>query len=59
MNKLNIPDVTILAKLEQSLQQKIAKINNDAQVGIDQLSKRLDVQAKSNEDIASALKTLT
>ena len=54
-----MPDVNLLAKLEQNLQQKITESSVDAHVGIDQLSKRLDEQAKSNEVAASVLDSLT
>ena len=42
MNELNVPDVHLLAKLEQNSQQKITESFVDAHVGLDQLSKRLD-----------------
>lgn len=59
MNELNVPDVTILAKMEQSLQQQIAESTNDAHGGLEQLSKRLEEQSTANEVTASALNSLT
>ena len=35
MNELNIPDVTLLATIEQSLQQKIIESMSDSYVGIE------------------------
>ena len=58
MEGMNVPDVNVLAKLEQNLQQKITENSVDAHVGLDQLSKRLDEQAKSNEVTASVLDNL-
>ena len=58
MNELNVPDVNVLGKLEQTLQHKITESSVDAHVGLDQLSKRLDEQAKSNEVTASVLDSL-
>ena len=58
MNELNVPDVTVLANLEQNLQRKITESSVDTNVGLDQLSKRLDEQAKSNEVTASVLDNL-
>ena len=45
--------------LEQNLQQKLTESSVDANVGLDQLSKRLDGQARSNEVTASVLESLT
>lgn len=59
MNELNSPDVTLLAKLEQNLNQKTAKSTSDAHVGIEQVSKSLDGQSKANEATVSALNSLT
>ena len=59
MNELNVPDVALLVKLEQNLQQKIAKSSSDAHVGIEQVSKRLEEQSKTNEDSVSVLNSLT
>ena len=42
MDEMNVPDVTVLANLEQNLQKKITESSVDAHVGLDQLSKRLD-----------------
>ena len=58
MNELNVPDVSLLVKLEQNLQQKIAESSSDAHVGIEQVSKRLEEQSKTNEDIVSVLNIL-
>ena len=53
-----MPDVTVLANLEQNLQRKITESSVDAHVGLDQLSKRLDEQVKSNEVTTSVLDSL-
>ena len=58
MNEMNVPDVTVLANLEQNLQKKITESSVDAHVGLDQLSKRLDEQVKSKEVTASVLDNL-
>ena len=58
MNELNVPDVALLVKLEQNLQQKIAESSSDAHVGIEQVSKRLEEQSKTNEDTVSVLNSL-
>ena len=58
MNEMNVPDVTVLANLEQNLQRKITENSVDANVGLDQLSKRLDEQAKANEVTTSVLDSL-
>ena len=58
MNEINVPDITVLANLEQNLQEKITESSVDANVGLDQLSKRLDEQAKSNEVTTSVLDSL-
>ena len=59
MEEMNVPDVTVLANLEQNLQKKITESSVDAHVGLDQLlSKRLDEQVKSNEVTASVLDNL-
>ena len=58
MEGMNVPDVIVLANLEQNLQRKITESSIDANVGLDQLSKRLDEQAKSNEVPASVLDSL-
>ena len=46
MNELNVPDVTVLANLEQNLQRKITESSVDANVGLDKLSKRLEEQVE-------------
>ena len=59
MNELHVPDVALLVKLEQNLQQKITESTNDVHVGLEQLSKRLEEQSKTNEDTVSILNSLT
>ena len=58
MEEMNVPDVRVLANLDQNLQKKITESSVDAHVGLDQLSKRLDKQVKSNEVTASVLDNL-
>ena len=58
MKEMNVPDVIVLANLEQNLQRKITESSVDANVSLDQLSKRLDEQVKSNEVTASVLDNL-
>ena len=58
MEGMNVPDMNVLANLEQNLQKKITESSVDANVGLDQLSKRLDEQVKSNEVTASVLDNL-
>ena len=58
MNELNVPDVALLVKLEQYLQQKITESTSDAHMGLEQLSKRLEKQSKTNEDTVSVLNSL-
>ena len=49
MEGMNVPDMNVLATLEQNLRKKITESSVDAHVGLDQLSKRLEEQVKSNE----------
>ena len=58
MEEMNVPNVNVLANLEQNLQKKITESFVDAHVGLDQLSKRLDEQVKSNEVTTSVLDNL-
>ena len=58
MNELNVPDVTVLANLEQNVQRKITESFVDANVGLNPLPKRLYEQVKSNEVTASVLDNL-
>ena len=58
MEGMNVPDVNVLANLEQNLQKKITESFVDTHVGLDQLTKRLDEEMKSNEVPASVLDNL-
>ena len=42
MNEMNVPDINVLANLEQNLQRATTESSVDENVGLDQLSKRLD-----------------
>ena len=58
MEGMNVPDMNVLATLEQNLQKKITESSVDAHVGLDQLSKRLEEQVKSTEVTAWVLDNL-
>ena len=59
MNELKIPDVNLLAKMEQNLQQQIGENTVDASVGMEKLTKRVEEQSKDNEATIAVLTSLT
>ena len=59
MNELKIPDVNLLARMEQNLQQQIAEKTVDASVGMEKLTKRVEEQSKDNEVTIATLTSLT
>ena len=59
MNELKTPDVNLLAKMEQNLQQQIAENTVDASVGMEKLTKRVEEQSKDNEATIAVLTSLT
>ena len=59
MNELQIPDVNLLAKMEQNLQQQISEKTVDTSIGMEKLTERLEEQSHNNEVTLKVLDSLT